>query len=79
VAYEKEKDKLIDHNELDLGEGKFLQVSLFSYNGGEPKLQISRRYTKQDGTVGYGNMGRLNKKELEWVREVICHVLDGSE
>ena len=43
-----------------------LRVSVFSYNDGTPKLQISRENRNMDsGDWTFAKMGRLTKAELE--------------
>lgn len=55
MAYESAKDKEIKTWKHEDG----LYVSLFQYNGGEPKVQIGpRSYTKTDGSEGLGKTGR---------------------
>lgn len=75
MAYNVDQDKLIEFFELFQGEGRSLQLSVMSYNGSEPKLQVARSFQKRDGTTGYGKMGRLSKEELLWIVENIDNIL----
>jgi hypothetical protein len=64
MAYDESKDKEIKTWKHESG----LYVSLFQYNGGEPKVQIGPRgYTKTDGSEGFGKTGRLTMKEFGWL------------
>jgi len=66
MGYDEGKDVLIKLFEYEYPKG-FLQISIMSYNNGQPKIQVNRRYDKNDGTAGYGQMGRLTKEELEFL------------
>uniref|UniRef100_A0A7C3V6B5 Uncharacterized protein n=1 Tax=Desulfobacca acetoxidans TaxID=60893 RepID=A0A7C3V6B5_9BACT len=64
MAYEAEKDKEIRSWKHEGG----LYVTLYQYNGGEPKIQIGpREYKKSDGSPGYGKAGRLTLAEMGWL------------
>ena len=72
MAFDKSKDKVIESWELDNGNDKKLVVSVMSYNGGEPKLQIGpRTYIKRNGGTGYGKSGRLTMTEVNFVSGII--------
>ena len=43
-------------------------LSIFSYEGGNPKLGLTRSFQKKDGTVGYSNSGRLNIDEIKFFK-----------
>jgi hypothetical protein len=66
MGYDEKKDVLIKLFEYEYPKG-VLQISIFSYNNGKPKIQINRRYVKNDGSAGYGQMGRLIKEEIEFI------------
>lgn len=75
MGYNQDKDKLINFFELETEGGKSLQFSIFSYNEGEPKLQITRSFLKVDETVGYAKMGRLSISEVEFMRDKMDELL----
>jgi hypothetical protein len=58
MAYEAAKDKELAS--FDLGT---IVVTVNQYNGGEPKVQISRKFEGRDGEVKYGRAGRLTMEE----------------
>ena len=66
MGYDQEKDILIKLFEFEQ-EKSTLQLSVFSYDGGEAKLQLVRSFKKQDGTIGYSKIGRLNKEEVKFI------------
>ncbi len=49
------------------GEGTKISVSIYSYNGGISKLQISRENFTADGEPRFSKLGRLTKEEAEAV------------
>ena len=64
MAYEESKDKEINTWQHQGG----LCLSVYQYNGGEPKIQIGpRAYKKADGSTRYRKAGRLSLEELGWV------------
>jgi len=42
-----------------------LTVSVFSYNGGQKKIQISREKKDSQGELKFSKLGRMTKEELE--------------
>ena len=64
ASYDQSKDKLLKLFEMKKDKSSIL-FSIFSYNGGQPKLRLSRSYDKKDGTTGYGNIGGIALDEME--------------
>lgn len=57
-----------------------LKVGVFSYNGGEAKLQIGPRfYTKKNGAVGFRKAGRLSADEMVELAEVMPRLADAMD
>ena len=75
MGFDSDKDKFLKLFEKEDETGGALLCSIFSYDGGEPKLQITRRYLKRDQTNGYGKMGRLTIEEVEWIKDNIDSIL----
>lgn len=73
--YNKEKDKLIKYIDTTNDKGDKLCLLVYSYNNGEPKLQISRVFSKKDGSTSYGKVGRLNIEEVSWINDCLDLVL----
>ncbi|MCK4520127.1 MAG: hypothetical protein KAT96_03095 [Candidatus Omnitrophica bacterium] len=53
------------------GEGTKITVSVYSYNKGAKKLQISRENESAEGEFRFTKLGRLNKAEAEGVLPLI--------
>jgi hypothetical protein len=68
-------DKNLDQNlfsEAKEFETTRITVGIFSYNGGEKKLQISRENRLQStGEWTFAKLGRMNKDELEAIIPMI--------
>ena len=47
------------------GEGTKITVSVYSYNNGPKKLQISRENYTADGEPRFAKLGRMTKDEVE--------------
>ncbi len=47
------------------GEDTKITVSIFCYNGGQKKLQISRENKNAEGEPRFAKLGRLTKEEAE--------------
>lgn len=52
-------------------EGMRVVVSVFSYNKGAKKLQISRETQNAEGEYRFGKLGRMTKEEIEGVLPLI--------
>lgn len=74
MAYDQGKDKLLKLFELKKEKSSLL-LSIFSYDGGIPKLGITRSFQKNDGTTGYGNAGRISKEEVEFFKENMDEII----
>ena len=76
MAFDKSLDKEVFSESLELEMTK-LTVSVFSYNGGTPKLQVSRQNRNPDsGEWMFSKMGRLLKEEAQWVASVLPKALE---
>ena len=72
MAYSKGLDKELYFANIQSEDGTVLRVSVFSYNGGDKKLQIGPRiYTKKDGEEGYRKAGRLTEGETEQLVDIL--------
>ena len=67
MAYNEQKDKLLEFIEIGDEEKGTLQFSLFSYDGGTPRFQMVRSFKKRDGSAGYGKAGRISLDELRFL------------
>ena len=57
------------------GEGTKISVSIYSYNNGMKKLQISRENIGAEGEPRFAKLGRLTKEEAEAVLPMIQEAL----
>lgn len=74
--YNQEKDKLIKLFEYcDQDKGSSLLLSIMQYENSNPKLQITRMYSKKNGEKGYSSSGRLTKNEVEFIKDNIDEIL----
>ena len=53
------------------GEGTKISVSIYSYNNGLKKLQISRENIGAEGEPRFSKLGRLTKEEAEAILPLI--------
>ena len=53
-----------------------ITVGVFSYNGGEKKLQISRENLNQDGEWRFAKLGRLAKQEAKEIVPILAKALE---
>lgn len=53
-----------------------ISVGVFSYNGGEKKLQIVRENQDQTGNWRFTKLGRLNKNEASEILPVLMKAVE---
>ena len=58
------------------GEGTKISVSIYSYNNGPKKLQISRENMDAEGQPRFSKLGRLLKEELEAILPFLKEALN---
>lgn len=63
MPYEKELDVSLFSGDFDTELGR-LTVSVFSYNKGVKKLQISRTNKNEQGELKFSKLGRMTKEEV---------------
>lgn len=74
MPYDKNLDQEIFSESADFGDSK-ITVSIFSYNKGEPKLQISRQVRRAQDEWIFAKLGRLSKTEIDAVLPLIQKAL----
>jgi hypothetical protein len=58
-GFDTDKDHEIAHvGEVEEGDST-IHVSVRSYDGGDPKVSVTRTFTKKDGTERFGKLGRI--------------------
>ena len=77
MPYDKSLDELLFSKAWE-NERERLTVSVYSYNNGPKKLQITRENSDASGTFRFTKLGRLAKEEIEsilpLVQEAIGHM-----
>ena len=76
--YDQNKDKLIKLFEMKKEKASLL-CSVFSYDEGQPKLGFTRTFEKKDGTIGYGQLGRISLDELQFLKNNIEEMINVME
>ena len=74
-GYDQNKDKLIKLFEMKKEKSSLL-CSIFSYDGGSPKIGFSRSFLKNDGSVGYSQLGRVTVDEIKFLKENIDEMIN---
>ncbi len=64
AAFDKSLDKELFSESLEFEKSR-IAVSVFAYNNGTPKLQISRETKSAAGEYSFAKLGRLTKEEVE--------------
>jgi len=62
-GFDKSLDKELFSEAFDSDKSR-ITVSVFAYNNGTPKLQISRENKSAEGEYTFAKMGRLTKEEV---------------
>ena len=65
-GFDKSLDKELFSESLDFERSRIV-VSVFAYNNGTPKLQISRENKNASGEYSFAKLGRMTKEEVEKV------------
>ena len=58
------------------GNGTRLIVSIYAYNKGAQKIQISRELIADEGKSTFAKLGRLTKEELEAILPLLREALE---
>lgn len=75
MAYNENLDNVIFDTNIESEDGTTLKISVYSYNGGDPKLQIGpREYTKKNGEKGYRKAGRMTAGEVEKFVDILPEI-----
>ena len=79
MAFDKSLDQEIFSEEVEFELTKII-VSVFSYNGGTPKMQISRKNRNTEtGEWMFSKLGRMQKDEAEKLPEIMNRALPYME
>ncbi|MFT4313499.1 MAG: hypothetical protein ACMXYA_03745 [Candidatus Woesearchaeota archaeon] len=76
MAFDKNLDKELFRKEVEFETSKII-VSVFSYNEGTPKLQLSREVQNPNtGDYSFAKLGRLFKEEVQAIQPVIQEAIE---
>ena len=75
MAFDKNLDQKL-YAETKEFETTKLTVGVFSYNGGEKKLQITRENRNQNNEWSFAKAGRMTKEEVEAVLPLMEKALE---
>lgn len=70
MPYDKSLDEQLFSKAWETDSGR-LTVSVYSYNGGAKKLQITREDKNSEGGYRFAKLGRLLKDEIEAILPLI--------
>ena len=77
MAYDRNLDNCLFSKAWE-GEFERLTASVFSYNNGPQKLQLSRENKDNQGEYRFAKLGRLSKEEIEHllplIQEAVQHM-----
>ncbi len=68
--FDKSLDKELFLQTVEIGLSQ-LTVGVYSYNGGVPKLQISRQSRNMEGELSFGKLGRMIKEEVDAIMPLV--------
>lgn len=78
MPYDKSLDKKVYSQEW-IGERERLTVSVFSYNEGPKKLQVTRENKDKEGNYRFTRLGRMSTEEVAGVLPFMKEAVDLME
>lgn len=75
MPYDKNLDNQIFSQSWESGNGR-VTVSVYSYNDGPKKLQLSRENRNAEGDFRFAKLGRLTKEEVQELLPLIQQALE---
>ena len=74
MPYDSSLDKQLFSKAFDIEDSK-ITVSIYSYNNGPKKLQISREVMDAEGSPRFAKLGRMTKEEFQGVLPLLQEAL----
>jgi len=74
MPYDNSLDEQLFAKSHDTDNGR-LTVSIYSYNGGQKKIQISRETKDKQENLKFAKLGRVSKDELESLMPILTEAL----
>lgn len=78
MPYDKSLDQELFREVCDFGDTR-ITIGVYSYNGGEKKIQLSRENRTATDEWRFAKLGRLTKTEMEAVLPLIQKALEAME
>ena len=78
MPYDSNLDESLFSKSLESESGR-LTVSVYSYNKGPKKLQISRENRGSEGDFRFAKLGRMTKEEVESLLPLIQEALNSMD
>lgn len=75
MPYDSSLDEQLFSKSWENDTGKIV-VSVYSYNGGQKKLQLTREIQDREGRPGFAKLGRLSKEEAQGILPLIQEALN---
>ena len=75
MPYDKSLDEELFKEVKDLGETR-ITIGVFSYNGGDKKLQVSRENLGQTEEWRFAKLGRMTKTEAQEILPVMMKAVE---
>jgi len=70
MPYDSNLDKKLFSKAAEMEAGKIV-VSVYTYNNGQPKLQLTRESVDAEGQPRFAKLGRLTKEEIQAILPLI--------
>lgn len=74
MAYDSSLDQQLFVKDFEVEKGK-ITISVYSYNNGPKKVQISRSVKDANGNFSFAKLGRLTKEELQLALPILQETL----
>ncbi len=74
MPYDNSLDEQLFAKSQDTDNGR-LTVSIYSYNGGQKKIQISRETKDKQDNLKFAKLGRVSKDEMESLMPILTEAL----
>jgi hypothetical protein len=75
MPYDSNLDNQVFTKSFETDKGSRITVSVYSYNNGPLKLQLTRENRDEEGNYKFGKLGRLTKSEIQDILPLINEAL----
>jgi len=75
MPYDSKLDNQLFTKSFETDKGSRITVSVYSYNNGPLKLQLTRENRDEEGNYKFGKLGRLSKSEVQDILPLINEAL----